>query len=176
MYTTGVLLQSSQSPWAGFTCFTGYENKQDYLVNKPLWKLYKLISSTDFIIPLDKWKKDLNIHPNNHLWKKIWNNIFSMSRNTNERLIQYKIIHRTHITRHKMHIIGFTGSDMHSMYTVDTTADYLWLCPTIHFWKEVTTTLSLFLGCSIPLYPSKCIQGDLDNILSTCSAQIIIRN
>ncbi len=62
--------------------------------NKPLSKLYKLISSTDSPnaphIVINKWEKDLNIHTN-HFRNKI--------------CIQYKIIHRTHITQHKMQII-----------------------------------------------------------------------
>ena len=39
----------------------------------------------------------------------------------------------------------------------------LWLCPPIkHFWQVVTTTLSTFLSCSIPLSPSKYLLCDLD--------------
>lgn len=99
-----------------------------------------------------------------------------MSR-TNIRLIQYKIIHRTHITQHRMHIMGLTGSDICTHCTLSTTDDYLhafWLCPPIqNFWKEITTTLSRFLGCNVPLSPSVCILGDLDT-LNTGSKQIII--
>ena len=100
-----------------------------------------------------------------------------MYRNSNIRLTQYKIIHRTHITQHKMHIMGLSRSDISTHCTLNTTDDYfhaLWLCPLIqHFWEEVITTLFLFLGCSIPLSPFICILSNVD-ILNTCSTQILI--
>ena len=150
--------------------------------NKPLSKLYKLISSTDPTdtphIPINKWEKDLNIHTDNHFWNKTCNNIFSMSTNTNLRLIQYKIIHRTHITQHKKHIMGLTGSDICTECTLNKPNDYfhaLWLCPPIqHFWREVTTRLSQFLGCYVPLSPSICILGNLE-ILNTGPTQTTTR-
>lgn len=78
---------------------------------------------------------------------------------------------------HKMRTMGFTGSDICTHCTLNTTDDYLhtlWLFPPIQdFWEELTTTLSLFLGCSIQSSPSVCILSDLD-ILNACSTQIII--
>lgn len=98
-----------------------------------------------------------------------------MSMNTNTRLIQYKFTHRIYITQHKMHIMGLTGSNTCTHCTFNTTDHYfhaIWVCPPVQqFWKEITTKLSLFFGCSIPLSPSLCILGDL-GILDKSQKQI----
>ena len=88
-----------------------------------------------------------------------------MTKNTNLQLIQYKILHRTHITQYKMNKMGFSDSDICSQCTLNTTDTYfhaLWLCsPVQHFWSTVTQKLASILGCRIPLSPNLCLLGDI---------------
>ena len=76
-------------------------------------KLYKLILTIDksIIVAITHWNKDLNISPSTDFWTEINQNIFTMTSNTNLQLIQYKIIHRTHITQYKMYKMGLANTD-----------------------------------------------------------------
>ena len=90
-----------------------------------------------------------------------------MRNNANLQTIQYKTLHRTHYTRETMFKMGFT-SETCSYCTQNTTDTYnhvTWNCTPIKlFWKEVTETLSCFLGCLIPLSPKLCLLGDLSEL------------
>lgn len=87
-----------------------------------------------------------------------------MISNTNLQLIQYKIIHRTHITQYKMYKMGLANTYACSQCTIDTTANYfhaLWTCQPVHsFWDSVTQKPSTILDCGIPLSPQLCLLGD----------------
>ena len=126
-------------------------------------KLHKLILNNDttIIIPMNKWENDLALSPNTDLWKEICNNTFSMTNNTNLQLIQFKIIHRIHITEKKMFTMGLRDTDICSQCTKGSTDDYLhalWTCQSVYsFWISVTTKLSVIMGCGIPPSPSLCL-------------------
>ena len=79
---------------------------------KLLSKIYKLLSQADTSpsIPSEKWETDLSIAPDADFWPQICQNIFFMTTNANFQLIQYKIIHRTHLTEHKMQKMRFSSS------------------------------------------------------------------
>ena len=91
-----------------------------------------------------------------------------MTTNTNVQLIQYKTIHRTHITQGKMFKMGLADTDSCSQCTLDSTDNYLhatWVCQPVHsFWTVVTDTLSTILGCRIPLSSSLCLLGAITEI------------
>ena len=128
-------------------------------------KIYQIITKSDttISIPHHKWEQDLQLSPDAGFWTKICNNIYTMSKNANLQLIQYKIIHRTHFTRQKLS--KFTSiSDTCINCTQNTTDNYIhaiWFCsPVFLFWKQVTESLSALLDCHIPLSPSLCLLGD----------------
>lgn len=91
-----------------------------------------------------------------------------MTTNPNLQLILYKILHRTHLTGHKMQKMGLSssGNCPHcSLNCTDTYIHAFWHCiPVYHFWRNITETLSLILGCHIPLSPSLCLLGDLSTL------------
>ena len=136
---------------------------------KLLSKIYKLIIQSDknIHIPAIKWEQDLSITPDADFWTQICKNMYAMTKNSNLQLIQYKILHRTHYTGQKLFKMGFT-SEICSHCTQNCPDTYLhatWLCAPINkFWKEITETLSRFLGSHIPLSPSLCLLGDLSTI------------
>ena len=92
------------------------------IANQPK-KLYKLISSSNHTItlPKPKWECDLALSPDPDFWTQICRNIFTMTTNTNLQLIQYKTIHRTHITQSKMFKMGLTDTDTCSQCTLGST-------------------------------------------------------
>ena len=133
---------------------------------KLLSQIYKLFSHHDntVSIPTDKWTSDLNRHQSDINWKTICNNTFAMSSNSKIQLIQYKVLHRTHITTHKMFNMGFIDNNTctHCPTAIDNHFHAFWLCtPIWRFWSEVMRELSEILNLSIPLTPSIALLGDL---------------
>lgn len=133
-------------------------------LKKLISKIYKLIDSDNTILtPTEKWNSDLNTTLTQDHWTEICQNTFSMTPNTNLQLIQYKIIHRTHITQHKMQKMGFTDTSICSQCTMGVTDTYLhalWVCtPVQAFWNTVTKTLTDILSCEVPLHPLFCLLG-----------------
>lgn len=82
-------------------------------------------------------------------------------------LILYKVLHRIHFTEKKMFKMGF-ASETYSHCTQNNLDNYVhttWHCtPNNQFWKVITKSLSLLLGCQIPLSPSLCLLGDISTI------------
>ena len=133
---------------------------------KNLSKIYSLLSKTNSIhIPIQKWEKDLNISFDPDFWTQICGNTFKMTKNTNLQLIQFKVLHRTHITQYKLYKMGFSQTDICTQCTQNTADTYfhaLWLCtPVYQFWSTVTQKLSNILDCRIPQSPNLCLIGDL---------------
>lgn len=109
---------------------------------------------------------------------KICKNIYSMTKNANLQLIQYKILHRTHYTGEKLAKMGFT-SEICSHCTQNCTDTYIhaiWHCtPIKHFWEDITQSLSVLLDCRIPLSPSLCLLGDLTALSNnTINSRILL--
>lgn len=132
-----------------------------------LTKLYTLISSidTNTAAPVKQWEKDLNINTDEEFWKTVCKNSFIFSTNTNIQLIQYKIVHRTHITQRKMFKMGLETSDNCNLNTQDSYLHALWLCPPVYqFWTDVTNKLTEFFKTRIPKFPSLCLLGDTSQI------------
>lgn len=136
---------------------------------KLLSKIYKIIANSNksITLPTIKWKEDLSIAPDTDFWTQICKNIYSMTKNANLQLIQYKTLHRTHYTGERLAKMGFTsGICLHcSQNCPDTYIHATWHCPPIkHFCKDVTESLSHLLGCRIPLSPLLCLLGDLSTL------------
>lgn len=125
---------------------------------KILSRIYTTITQSDksISIPITKWEEDLLVAPDADSWTQICQNIYRMTKNTNLQLIQYKILHRTHLTGHKMFKMGFTSDTCTncSQNKPDTYIHAIWHCtPIQRFWTDVTTSLSALMGCHIPLSP-----------------------
>lgn len=133
-------------------------------------KLYKIIitSKHQITLPLDKWENNLGISPNPDFWMDICKNLHSMTTNVNLQLIQYKTLHRTHLTQSRLHQMKFSDTDICSQCTLGCTDNYLhatWDCTPVHsFWISVTDKLSIILDCRVPLHPSLCLLGDITQI------------
>ena len=127
------------------------------------------MSDTSITLPTTKWENYLALSPNPDFWIQNYKNIFSMTTHTNLKLIQNKIIHRTHITQSKMFKMGFSDTDICSQCTLGSTDDYFhatWACQPVHsLWTAVTEKLSSSLGCRIPLSPSLCLLGDITQVV-----------
>lgn len=130
---------------------------------KLISKLYRLIASSSptITLPKKKWEGDLTIPPDPDFWTQICRNTFNMTTNTNLQLIQYKTIHRTHITQSKLFKMGLSDTDTCSQCTSGNTDTYLhatWLCQPGHsLWTTLTNTLSSVLDCRVPLSPALCL-------------------
>ena len=69
--------------------------------------------STKITLPTAKWETDLAFSPNPDYWEQTCENTFTM---TNLQLIQYKVIHRTHITQSKMFKMGLANSYLFTVH------------------------------------------------------------
>ena len=82
--------------------------------------------------------------------------------------LQYKVIHRSHITQSKMFKLGLSNTGFCSKCTLGSTDAHLhaiWLCQPVHsFWITVTETLSTILSYRIPSSPTLCFLGDISEI------------
>lgn len=126
-----------------------------------------LKSDNTLSLPTAKWESDLSITPDAAFWTQICKNIYFMTKNSNLQLIQYKVLHRFHLTGQKTFKMGFT-SETCSHCTKNTPDIYvhaIWYCTAIkRFWENVTDSLSNLMGCHIPLSPSLYILGDISII------------
>ena len=100
---------------------------------KVISKLYKVIasSSSSITLPTAKWENDLVFSPTPDFWTNICKNIFSMTSNTNLQLIQYKTLHRYHITQSKLFRMGTVNTDICPHCTLGSIDTYLhatWNC------------------------------------------------
>lgn len=133
---------------------------------KLISKLYSLITSSNptITLPKGKWESDLMLSSDPDFWTQICRNTFSMTTNTNLQLIQYKTIHRIHITQSKLFKMKLSDTDICSQCTSGSTDTYLhatWLCQPVHsLWTTLTNTLSSILDCRVPLSPALCLLGD----------------
>lgn len=101
-----------------------------------------------------------------------------MIKNTNLQLIQYKTLHRTHLTGWKLFLMGFT-SDICPHCTQncpDTYVHAFWHCiPIKQFWENITGLLSTFLGCYFLTSPSLCLLGDTSTInLNNLNCKVLL--
>ncbi len=98
-----------------------------------------------------------------HYMTHICKNIFSLIDNSNLQLIQYKILHRVHITQQRKYKMGFSNSPICTQCNLGTLDTYLhsfWYCtPVQNFWLVVTEKLHMLLDIEIPVSPSFCLLG-----------------
>lgn len=142
--------------------------------------MYKLILKSDntLSLPNAKWESDLSIAPNATFWTQICKNIYFMTKNANLQLIQYKVLHRFHLTGRKLFKMGFSSETCShcTKNNPDTYLHAIWHCtPVKKFWQNITDSLSNLMGCHILLSPSLCILGDISIInLNSINTQLLL--
>lgn len=105
-------------------------------------KIYRLILKSDntLSLPHAKWESNLSIVPDAYLWIQICKNIYHMTKKAKRQLIQYKVLHRFHLTRQKLFTMGFTlDTCSHcTQNNPDTHALALWyFTPITNFWENL---------------------------------------
>ncbi len=86
------------------------------------------------------WEKDLGIDISEDNWTNALQDIRSCSINSNLQLIQYKVVHRLHYSRTKLHSIYPSVSSLCLKWKSNegTLAHLFWFCPKMRkFWTEV---------------------------------------
>lgn len=101
-----------------------------------------------------------------------------MTKNANLQLIQYKVLHRFHITTQKMFKMGFSSETCShcTQNNPDTYVHAFWNCTPIKtFWANVIESISISMGCHIPFSPLLCLLGDLSLIdLDNINSQLLL--
>lgn len=91
-------------------------------------------------------------------WGRVWQNIFTSSRNPNHQLIHYNFCHRTYWTPLKRHRIDSSFSpfcDKCPDQQLGSFFHMIWECEKVkHFWTEVCGILSKITEYPIPVKPS----------------------
>ncbi len=99
-------------------------------------------------------------------------------KNANLQFIQYKVLHRFHLTEQKFFKMGFTSETCShcTQNETDTYVHALWYCtPIKYFWEKVIESLSITMGCHIPNSPSVCLLGDISIInLDNINSQLLL--
>lgn len=121
--------------------------------------IYNLISGLKST-PLNKikmaWEQDLGLPLSDDVWDAILKQVHSSSMCARHSLLQFKIVHRAHISKMKLFKLY---PDLHPNCNKckSPSASLIpkfWLCPSLEkFWKNVFQTLSETLDCPIEPYP-----------------------
>lgn len=108
------------------------------------------------------WEKDLGIDISEDSWAEALRGIRSCSISSNFQLIQYKVVHRLHYSRTKLHSIYPSVSPLciKCKSNEGTLAHLFWFCPKIcKFWSEVFCFYSKVLKTDFPQDPKVAILG-----------------
>lgn len=125
------------------------------------------------------WEKDLQNLGFKLEWPKIWNNIFSSSKNLAHQLINFKLAHRVYFTpvrRFKMKLINSDLCDRCSGSELGNFLHMFWSCfPVKDFWEHIADILSNILGKHVPLCPALFLLGYNPNVtLSYLEKRILL--
>ena len=117
----------------------------------------------------EAWSKELELEVSDDTWNEALIRIHKCSINVRYKLIQFKVVHRLHYSKLKLHRIypslsplcdrcgGAEGSLSH----------LLGLCPQLHkFWCDVFKWLSLVYNLNIAPDPELALFGCSENVLS----------
>lgn len=122
---------------------------------KPTSHLYAHLVKA-VLSPLDKlrgkWLRDIS-HLDND-WDDIWDSLFKTLVSTQDKLIQFKIVHRAFFTPSGLHIMNPSLSS-ECWRCSDTQGDYtniFWSCPEIAgYWSEVLASTNKYTSVPFPL-------------------------
>ena len=121
----------------------------------------------------EKWEKELNIKIPDNKWETALKNISQCSVNSRLQLIQYKIIHRLHYSKAKVHKFSPESSPLCSRCKTEesTTSHHFWTCTHLwEFWTSIFKWLSDVLGISIQPDPEAALFGTSVNMDKLCKS------
>lgn len=142
--------------------------------------LYKLLlgkvdSNTDKI--RQDWEDEMGISISDDRWDECLSNVHSCSVNARHHLIQYKVIHRLHYSKSKLHKIFPTISSCCNKCNVSTGTLFhsLWACSKLQpFWKNIFKFLSEVYSMNLEPDPSIGLLGVVDSSCSRNQTQAIL--
>lgn len=91
------------------------------------------------------WVEELGTEITDNMWEAILIKIYNSSINVRHRLTQFKIVHRLHYTKSRLHAIYRNVCPLCDKCSQDTgaLAHELWLCPKLHsFWSRIFDYIS----------------------------------
>lgn len=116
------------------------------------------------------WEEDLNIKITDEVWKNALNNLHHCSINARLQLIQFKVLHRLHYSKVKLHKMFPQTSPLCNRCKIanSTLAHQFWSCPYVQgFWCSIFSWYSRALKIHIVPEPESALLGysiTLDNL------------
>lgn len=110
----------------------------------------------------DAWREELGIEISESMWDKCLSKIHSCSVNSRHQLIQFKIVHRLHYSKVRLHKIYPSTSPIcdRCKTSESTLAHAFWHCPSLtNFWSKIFDWYSKAYGISISPNPEIAVFG-----------------
>ena len=142
---------------------------------------YDLLQAS-VVISSDKfrcdWEKDLDTTISEDVWDAILDNIHSSSINARHALVQFKVVHRLHYSKSRLHAIYPNSSPLcdKCKQEAGTLAHQFWLCPKLNsYWSLIFDYLSKAFDKNIEPDPILALFGSVttSSILNSFERQAI---
>lgn len=153
-------------------CFTIPPYKDKFISN--IYNKLQTISSPSSNKYKDSWEKDMGTHIPDDIWEESLEYIHSCSYNTRHRLIQFKIIHRLHFSKVKIHnIFPNASSNCDKCQSLNATLFHAFFsCPKVtSYWSDVFNVLSRIFKTTLSPEPLLIILGTSELFRKFTSAQ-----
>lgn len=87
----------------------------------------------------EAWQEDLGVEISDNQWRKAQDNVHSSSVCIRHGLLQFKILHRLHLSELKLQNVFFSESILWKVWTRSSLyAHMLWGCPRmVNFWNKI---------------------------------------
>lgn len=108
------------------------------------------------------WEEDLGIQIDDDVWEESLSRIRSCSINVRHQLIQFKVIHRLHYSKSKLHRFFPTISSLcdRCKAAEGSLSHLFWTCPRLYtFWCEIFNWFSGMYGCVFEPDPEMALFG-----------------
>ncbi len=141
----------------------------------PSWMYRKALEATTKRLAIQRtWERDCQQEDGVTDWERVWQNIFTSSKNPNHQMIHYNFCHRTYWTPLKRHRIDDSFSpfcDKCPDQQLGSFFHMMWECQKVkNFWSEVCNILSKMIDYPIPVNPSILLLSD-DSLLNLSKLQ-----
>ena len=121
--------------------------------------------------PLDNikiaWDQDLNLSLSEEIWDTIFKLINSTSLCAHHSLLQFKVVHRTHISKTKLSRFHPDVDPCCNKYKREEASliHIFWTCPSLEkYWREAFQTLSLIVNLDIEPKPLVTLFGNTGEV------------
>lgn len=106
------------------------------------------------------WEEELNVQIDDDTWSKAFDGIRSCSVNPRIQLIQYKVVHRLHYSKVKLHTIFSDSSPLWLKGAHGTLTHLFWSCPNLHnFWSTIFQWYSAVFNVNLSPDPETALFG-----------------